>query len=66
MHEIIVEIRGGHVRVERVPPGIVVCVRDYDVDGIEEERLVRDDLGVPCVERVYRGTSPRRKSSRRA
>ena len=43
---IIVTLEGGAVQmVERVPEGVEVEVRDYDIEGVDETVLERDDSG---------------------
>ena len=45
----IVIIEGGVADVTVRTPGIVIEVRDYDVDGTEEELLWTDENGDRCV-----------------
>ncbi len=44
-----VTIEGGVAQVDVFTPGIVVEVRDYDVDGVDEELLWTDEHGDRCV-----------------
>ena len=45
----IITIEGGVADVTIRTPGIVIEVRDYDVDGTEEELLWTDEHGDRCV-----------------
>lgn len=45
----IVVIEGGVADVTVRTPGIVIEVRDYDVDGVEDELLWTDQNGDRCV-----------------
>jgi hypothetical protein len=45
----IVIIEGGVADVTVRTPGFVIEVRDYDVDGTEEELLWTDENGDRCV-----------------
>ena len=48
MDRIIVRVEGGMVQsVEGIPPGVIVEVRDYDTDGLDDEELETDDDGIP-------------------
>lgn len=38
-------IEGGVLSLDKVPAGVVVDIRDYDVEGMEEDVLLRDDKG---------------------
>ena len=51
--DVIVEIRGGCATVDQRPEGVRVVVRDYDVEGVDEDRLTVDSDGDECVEEVY-------------
>lgn len=44
-----VTIEGGVAQIDVFTPGIVVEVRDYDVDGVDEELLWTDENGDRCV-----------------
>ena len=45
----IVVIEGGVADVTVHTPGFVIEVRDYDVDGVDDELLWRDEHGDRCV-----------------
>jgi hypothetical protein len=45
----IVTIEGGVADVTIHTPGLVIEVRDYDVDGVEDELLWTDENGDRCV-----------------
>jgi hypothetical protein len=44
-----VTVEGGVAQVDVFTPGVVVEVRDYDVDGVEEDLLWTDENGDRCV-----------------
>ena len=44
-----VTVEGGVANVQVNKPGITVEVRDYDVDGVEDDRLWTDENGDRCV-----------------
>ncbi len=44
-----VTITSGVADVSVDSPGIVIEVRDYDVDGVEDELLWTDERGERCV-----------------
>ncbi len=45
-----VYVDGGLVDWVNMPPGVRVIVRDYDVEGEDEERIVTDKDGDECIE----------------
>lgn len=45
----IVTIEGGVAHVTIHTPGLVIEVRDYDVDGVEGELLWTDEHGDRCM-----------------
>jgi hypothetical protein len=45
----IVIIEGGVADVTVRTPGLVIEVRDYDVDGVDEDLLWMDEHGDRCV-----------------
>lgn len=45
----IVVVEGGVADVTVQTPGLVIEVRDYDVDGVEHELLWTDESGDRCV-----------------
>jgi len=52
--EILIVIEGGLIReVYGIPPGVVVRVKDYDVDGADEADLKRDRDGGRYCESVW-------------
>jgi hypothetical protein len=53
MKTVYVFIEGGVIHDMRVPKGITVIVRDYDVEGVEPERIERDASGQEFVESVW-------------
>jgi hypothetical protein len=44
-----VTVEGGVAQVDVFTPGEVVEVRDYDVDGVDEDLLWTDESGDRCV-----------------
>ena len=54
-NQVIITIRGGVAELASKPSKIEVILRDYDVQGVEEERLQRDvdgNLYFECVHRA--------------
>ena len=52
-HIISITVEGGVIQsIEGIPADVQVVVRDYDVDGSEED-LQEDDDGYPYVESVW-------------
>ena len=47
--DVLVSITGGVADVTVHTPGIIVEVRDYDVDGTEGDSLWTDEDGARCV-----------------
>lgn len=45
----VVTIEGGVADVTVRTPGIVIEVRDYDVDGVDDDLLWTDENGDRCV-----------------
>jgi hypothetical protein len=45
----VVTIEGGVAEVSVRTPGLVIEVRDYDVDGVDEDLLWTDEHGDECV-----------------
>ena len=45
-----VTVEGGVVQHVEVPEGVHVIVRDYDVDGTEEDQLEQDENGDHFIE----------------
>lgn len=52
MREVIVEVRDGAAEVVTVPPGVKVTMRDFDIDGVDLDRLETVD-GEQCLEATY-------------
>ncbi len=48
-----VTVEGGVVQYVEVPEGVTVVVRDYDVDGSEDEGLQQDDNGDKFIEAIW-------------
>jgi len=44
-----VTVESGVAQVDVFMPGVVVEVRDYDVDGVDEDLLWTDENGDQCV-----------------
>jgi hypothetical protein len=52
--EILVIMEGALIQeIDGIPPGIVVRVKDYDVDGVDEDRLQQDEDGRRYIESVW-------------
>jgi hypothetical protein len=52
-HTIRITIEGGVIQnIDDIPPGVQVIVRDYDVDGSEDD-LGQDDNGDKFVESTW-------------
>lgn len=51
--DIVIHISGGSIINIEMPEGIVVIVRDYDVDQYEEGNLVEDINGNEYIETIY-------------
>ncbi len=55
---ITVIVRGGVIQdIQHIPDGITIRVRDYDIDNLTEEELLKetepDDEGNPCVVAIW-------------
>ena len=48
-----ITMEGGVIQAAEVPKGVRVIVRDYDVDGVETERLQRDEDGSEFIEAIW-------------
>jgi ferredoxin len=46
-------MEGGVIQDVQAPKGIRVVVRDYDTDGVETERLQRDEDGNEFIEAIW-------------
>ena len=60
---IVISIKGGVIQeITGIPHRLNIIVRNYDIDGIEVEKLLTDANGNKCVESVvlFRGSSYRR------
>lgn len=55
---VIVAIERGMAAVTQVPDGVVVKVMDYDVDGIDEDALIRDEHDKPCRVELFGPAGP--------
>ena len=52
--EILIIMKGGLIQeIYGIPPDVVIRIKDYDVDGCDEERLQRDRDGDPNCESVW-------------
>ena len=47
---VIINVRSGVAELLSKPTGITVLIRDYDVQGVDEERLQRDSEGNSYIE----------------
>ena len=48
--DVLVTVLGGVADVKVRTPGVVIEVRDYDVDGVEDDLLWMDENGDRCVQ----------------
>lgn len=48
MKEVIITVTGGVAEVKSAPPGINVKIVDFDIEGVEENRLDKFE-GSDCV-----------------
>ena len=53
-----VTVEGGVVQHVEVPEGVQVIVRDYDVDGTEEDQLEHDENGDHFTETNWEHEQP--------
>lgn len=53
MKTVRITVEGGVIQYVDCPRGVRVVVRDYDVDGAEEENLQQDENGDDYVEGVW-------------
>ncbi len=47
--EVHIDVEGGVVHCVTLPPGVTVTIRDYDIEGVEEDRVSVDEHGYECV-----------------
>lgn len=50
---VIVTVSGGVADVLLKPKGVELCILDYDVDGVDEDRASRDPDGDACSMQQY-------------
>ena len=50
-----IDVEGGMVQAVKAPPGVLIKVNDYDIEGIERD-LKTDVDGHQYVERFFEGT----------
>lgn len=53
--KVVITVFGGVVDVETLPKGIDVEVRDYDVDGCDENRIKKDKNGISVIIMEFEG-----------
>ena len=51
--DVVITISGGVHEILWKRKGISVLIRDFDVEGIESDRITQDDNGDPCIEDLY-------------
>jgi hypothetical protein len=51
--KVLVFLEGGVVHDIQAPKGVTVIVRDYDVEGVEPERIQQDSSGQEFVGSVW-------------
>jgi len=53
-HEIVISMEGGLIQdIDGIPHGVVIRVRDFDVEGADDSELSRDADGDPYYETVW-------------
>jgi hypothetical protein len=50
---VVISIHGGVADIESLPDGIKVIIRDYDIDGADDESLVTRIDGEDCIVSEY-------------
>lgn len=54
MKPIKITIDGGVIQdITDIPDGTKIIVVDYDIDGIDEDRLIIDEEGQKCTETIW-------------
>lgn len=53
MEEVVIVVRGGVAELVRKSNNVRLIIRDYDVEGCEEDRLKKDKDGNEYIESVY-------------
>jgi len=48
-------MEGGVIQNIEIPAGVVVKVYDYDLEGVEKDRIEKDGLGDDCTIAVWQG-----------
>lgn len=48
-----VSLEGGLITDIKLPKGVKVIVRDYDIEGSDDERIAKDKAGRDCFESVW-------------
>ena len=57
--KILVTMEGGLIQeIDGIPADVVIVVRDYDVEGVEPDRLGKDGRGDLYVETVWEADEP--------
>ena len=45
---VLIEVRGGMAEIKDFPPGVLVKILDYDIDGLDQNELSDDGRGRKC------------------
>ena len=53
--KIILAVNGGVVSAVKIPHGVVVVIKDYDVEGFDENMLLKDSDGDSYKPMVFEG-----------
>lgn len=53
MRVVEITVEGGAVHHVECPKGVKVVVKDYDIDGVDEESLSQDKDGKDYIESVW-------------
>lgn len=48
-----IEIVNGIIDIKDIPRDVEIVVRDYDVEGLENINLTKDEDGFPCLISIW-------------
>lgn len=51
--KVVISVQGGLIEHIEKPDDVVVSVRDYDIEGFEEDRIGKDEQGHDCLITEY-------------
>ena len=53
-NKIVITMEGGLIQdIQGIPDGVVILVRDYDVEGADDTELTQDENGDACYELIW-------------